>query len=195
MKKTSRTLGATLLNRKALVITAITVVNIGIGILGYGAMQALGLAQVRKLPPVPLIDRGKQHIDIETVQAVIENHLHVMAQYARDVIGAVYEEERASADCAARDLLRRGRRLLWRHERLVDAGGVQHLETLLERHPALRVAYEFRQRLQALWQERTASHDNLLEGLRTWCEAAESTGIKALQEFARKLRGYTLQEA
>ncbi|OGT82054.1 MAG: aminotransferase [Gammaproteobacteria bacterium RIFCSPLOWO2_02_FULL_61_13] len=158
-------------------------------------MQAMGLARVRKLPPVPLIDRGKQHIDLETVQAVIENQLHVMAQYARDVIGTVYEEERASADRAARALLRRGRRLLWRHERLVDASGVERLEALLERHPALRVAYEYRQRLQALWQERTASHDSLLEGLRTWCEAAESTGIKALQEFARKLRSYTLQAA
>ncbi len=158
-------------------------------------MQVLGLARVRKLPPVPLIDRGKQHIDLETVQAVIENQLHVMAQYARDVIGTVYEEERVGADRAARDVLRRGRRLLLRHERLVDAGGVQHLEALLARHPALRVAYEFRQRLQALWQERTASHDSLLEGLRNWCEAAESTGIKALQEFARTLRSYTLQAA
>ncbi len=158
-------------------------------------MEALGLARVQKLPPVPLIDRAKQHIDLETVQAIVENQMHVMAQYARDVIGAVYKEERARADLAARVVLRRGRRLLSRHERMVDAVGLQHLETLLSRHPALGVTYDFRRRLQSLWQERTASKESLMEGLRAWCEAAEATGIKALEEFARTLRGYTLQPA
>lgn len=158
-------------------------------------LQALRLGRVRRLPPVPLIDRGKRHIDLGTVQAIVENRLHVMSQYARDVIGAVYKSERARADRSARTLLRKGRRLLLRHERLVDAGGAECLETLLGRHPPLRVAYEFRCRLQALWQERTASHDRLLDGLRSWCEAAEETGLESLMEFSRMLRSYTLRPA
>lgn len=164
--------------------------------LGWGyirALQALGLARVRSLPPVAHVDRAKRQVDVETLRAVIENRLHVMSRYAREVIDTVYREERANADRAARTLLRRGRRLLWRHERLVDAGGMKRLEALLERHPSLRVTYEFRHRLQALWQERNASQERLLGNLHAWCEAAEATGIGALEEFARTLRGYTLQ--
>jgi stearoyl-CoA desaturase (delta-9 desaturase) len=32
-----------------------------------------------------------------------------------------------------------------------------------------------------------------LQSLQEWCRQAEATGIKALQEFAHFLRGYTLQ--
>ncbi len=166
--------------------------------LGWGyirMLQALRLARVRRLPPVAHIDRDKSRVDVETVRAVIENRLHVMSRYAREVIDAVYREERAKADRAARTLLRRGRRLLWRHERLVDDHAMERLEALLDRHPSLRVAYDFRHRLQSLWQERNASQERLLGGLHAWCEAAEATGIRALEDFARTLRGYTLQGA
>jgi stearoyl-CoA desaturase (delta-9 desaturase) len=156
-------------------------------------LQGLGLARVRRLPPVPLIDRCKHQIDLCTVQAIIDNRLHVMSQYARDVIGAAYRSERAKADRAARTLLRNGRRLLLRHERLVDARAAERLEALLGRHPQLRLVYEFRRRLQSLWQERNASHERLLDSLRSWCEAAEATGLESLMAFSRRLRGYTLR--
>jgi stearoyl-CoA desaturase (delta-9 desaturase) len=159
------------------------------------ALQALGLARVRRTAPMPRIDVRKRHVDAETLRAVVENRLYVMSRYAREVMQAVYHDERAGADRAARALLRRCRLLLWRHELLVDAGGLARLEALLARHPSLRVVYEFRRRLQALWQERTAPPERLLDGLRAWCEAAEATGIRALEDFARQLRGYTLQAA
>jgi stearoyl-CoA desaturase (delta-9 desaturase) len=66
---------------------------------------------------------------------------------------------------------------------------------MLASHHALQVVYEYRQRLQALWLERSAREDSLLAALQEWCHEAEATGIAALQEFARSLRRYTLATA
>jgi len=64
---------------------------------------------------------------------------------------------------------------------------------LFAQSDTLQVVYEFRQRLQALWLEKTASQESLLAALQEWCNQAEATGIKALEEFSQSLRGYTLQ--
>jgi stearoyl-CoA desaturase (delta-9 desaturase) len=158
-------------------------------------LEILRFARVKKVPPLPVIDREKQGIDVDTVRAVIAGRMHVMARYAREVIGAVYREERAKANRAARRLLRRGRRLLIRHESLIDDGARRRLNEMLASHQALQVVYEYRQRLQALWQQRLAGEERLIDALQEWCREAEATGIEALEKFARRLRGYTLKAA
>jgi stearoyl-CoA desaturase (delta-9 desaturase) len=35
----------------------------------------------------------------------------------------------------------------------------------------------------------------MLKNLQDWCHEAEATGIRALQEFAARLRGYSLTPA
>jgi stearoyl-CoA desaturase (delta-9 desaturase) len=158
-------------------------------------LERLGLARVKKVPPQPVIDCGKHGVDLDTVRAVIAGRMHVMARYAQDVIGAVYREERAKANRAARRLLRRGRRLLVRHECLIDDGARRRLEEMLAGHETLQVVYMYRQRLQALWQQRAAREDALLNALQEWCREAEATGIEALENFARSLPAYTLRAA
>jgi stearoyl-CoA desaturase (delta-9 desaturase) len=65
----------------------------------------------------------------------------------------------------------------------------------LEHSQALQVVYRFKQELQQLWKERAATQESLLRALQEWCRQAESTGIKALEDFALSLRGYVLQPA
>ena len=50
--------------------------------------------------------------------------------------------------------------------------------------------HEFRQQLQALWEQANVSNDKLVRQLREWCARAEASGIQALQEFSARLRGY-----
>ncbi|MEJ2645748.1 MAG: transposase [Gammaproteobacteria bacterium] len=57
----------------------------------------------------------------------------------------------------------------------------------------LRAAY--RQALQDIWARSAASHEHLRHALQEWCVQAEATGIQALERFARRLRGYSLQAA
>ncbi len=158
-------------------------------------LQFLRLAKVKKLPPMLVVDQGKQGVDRDTVHAVIASRLQVMSQYAREVVGEVVDDEKRRANVAARRLLRRAKRLMTRHETLRDSAAQRRLEELLARHYALRVVYEFHQRLQELWLHRTASQDGLVHSLQEWCRQAEATGIHSLQAFARKLRGFTLQTA
>ena len=56
----------------------------------------------------------------------------------------------------------------------------------------MRTVHEYRERLHKLWSGATVSNDRLLKQLRDWCTQAEATGIRALEEFAQRLRGYSL---
>jgi len=162
--------------------------------LGWGyirLLQWLGLARVRRLAPRPAFDLHKPQVDLDTLGAVFSNRMHVMADYARDVVAQVVKEEKARANKASRRLLKRSKRLLTRHEILMDARSRQRLDAALKQSRSLRVVYEFSQRLQALWQQKAVSQENLLHALQEWCRQAEQTGIRALEEFARSLRGYT----
>lgn len=158
-------------------------------------LQAFKLARVKKIAPRPLINRQKENIDLDTVQAVVSNRLHVMSHYAREVLTRVYKEEKAKANVQARRLLRRGRRPLVRHEFMLDNKSMRRLHAMLANNATLQTVYEYKQRLQQLWQEKTASQEALKQALQEWCQQAEATGIKALEEFATVLRGYTLQRA
>ena len=166
-----------------------------VGWLYIRLLSLLGMARVRKLAPRAVVDRSKESVDLDTVRAIVSARMQVMAQFSRDVVRAVYREEKAKCNRAARRLLRRGRRLLVRNERFIDAAGRRRLEELLAHHQALQVVYEYRQRLQELWQQRTAHEDGLVQSLQEWCRSAEETGIQSLAEFARRLRGYTLVPA
>ena len=155
-------------------------------------MQRLGLAKVKKLAPKLAYNSQKQGVDLDTVSAVITNRLHIMSDYARDVVKQVYEEEKAKAGETSKYLFKRGKRWLIRHEALMDGAAKQGLDDLLAQSHSLAVVYEYRQRLQSLWQEKTASQERLLEVLQEWCQQAEATGITALEEFAQTMRSYSL---
>jgi len=159
-------------------------------------LQLLRLARVKKVAPRPRINRQKKQIDLDTVQAVVSNRMHVMSHYAKAVLNRVYKEERAKANnLSARHRLRRGRRGLLRHEFILDSQSMRRLRAMLAKNAKLRTVHEYKHRLQQLWQEKTATQEALKHSLQEWCQQAEATGIKALEEFAAVLRGYTLQPA
>ena len=56
----------------------------------------------------------------------------------------------------------------------------------------LKVVVEYKRRLKALMQPSVQETDRLAR-LQEWCASAESTGIAALNEFARQLRGYSMR--
>ncbi|MGH8279531.1 MAG: DesA family fatty acid desaturase [Gammaproteobacteria bacterium] len=158
-------------------------------------LQKLGLAKVRRVAPEPVIVVKHGPVNVDTVQAVIVNRMHVLRQYIREVIGPAIRSERQKAGSESRGLLARARRLLSRDETLLDARSRVRLQETLARSPRLRTVYEFRRRLQALWENQTLSNDRLLQQFKDWCAQAENAHIVALREFAERLRGYTLQHA
>jgi stearoyl-CoA desaturase (delta-9 desaturase) len=164
--------------------------------LGWGyivLLRALGLARVKKLAPTAHIVAGKERVDMDTLRAVFANRLNVMANYAREVLLPVLRQEYRCGDGACRRRLRSARRLLVRNPAIMDARSRGLLEGVLERFAAVRTAYQYRERLQNIWNRSAASHELLLQALQEWCQQAEATGVQALQDFAQRLKGYTLQ--
>ena len=151
----------------------------------------LGLARVKRLPPVVHRRPEKHEIDFDTIMAVINNRFHVMSQFASTVVVPLAEKERIVADRFKDQLLRRARSLLCRDEKLLDAETRERRTKLLAESQVLAVSYQFRLELQQLWENRTASKDELLSSLKEWCHKAEASGIAALEEFSLRLRSYT----
>lgn len=170
--------------------------ELDIGWMYIRLLSVLGLAQVRKVAPRPRrLAVSKQVADLDTLKAVVVNRLHVMADFARDVVLPVLREELRNADASSRRLLKRARALLVKEETQMNDRDRDRLQVALQLSQTLRTVYEYRQQLNALWSRTTASHEKLLSGLQEWCNQAESSGIQSLQEFARSLRSYSMQSA
>ena len=159
-------------------------------------LSLLRLAKVKRLAPrQALILEGKESIDLETVRAVLRNRMYVMASYARDVIYPVLRQQRRDCDASCKQVLRRARGLLVRDASLVNGMARRRLEQILSRYHDLKIVYHYRQQLQSVWASKVTSQEMLCKALQEWCQQAEETGITVLQEFSRRLRGYSLQPA
>ena len=158
-------------------------------------LKKLGLATVRRVAPEPVIIAKRGPVSLDTVQAVLLNRMHVLRGYIREVIRPALETEKRKASGPSRGVFAHARRLLSRDETLLDARGRARLQETLARSPTLRTVYEFRRRLQALWENNTLSNERLLQQFRDWLNQAEAARIVSLREFAQRLRGYRLQPA
>jgi stearoyl-CoA desaturase (delta-9 desaturase) len=166
--------------------------ELDIGWLYIRALELIGLARVKKVAPSPALVQGKDTVDMDTLRAVVVNRMHVLASYAREVVAPVSRKELCGADVSCRRLYRQARRLLASGAPQLDAVKRARLTRLIEQNQTLRTVYQFRQRLREVWERTATSQESLLQALQDWCAQAESSGIRALQEFSRRLRQYSL---
>lgn len=156
-------------------------------------LSLLGLAEVKKLAPVPRLDTSKLAVDKDTLASLLGAQWHVLADYGNQVLGRVHREELDGAAKEARSLLKRVKPLIVRNEQLLNDSQRSLLQRGLAENASLAKVYDFKQRLQSIFHERQASEDTLLQQLQSWCKHAEESGIAALADFAVVVRGYTLQ--
>jgi stearoyl-CoA desaturase (delta-9 desaturase) len=95
----------------------------------------------------------------------------------------------------ARELPRRLRRAFRSDGRWLDAGQREKLQRFIAERPQLNQLMEFRQRLLAIYEIKSAAAEARLDALRAWCAEAEGSGIRALEEFSARLKGYALVPA
>jgi stearoyl-CoA desaturase (delta-9 desaturase) len=162
--------------------------------IGWGVARVLswvGLAKIRRVAPRPEVTSGRT-VDLETARAVIVNRMHVLRNYTRTVTVPVIKREMRRLKERGLDLNRRSRRLLTRNPSLLDDRAKARVSEVLDSSQAIRTVEEFRQRLQAIWDGATVSNERLVAQLREWCQQAEASGERVLQDFARTLRGYRM---
>jgi stearoyl-CoA desaturase (delta-9 desaturase) len=153
-------------------------------------MEALGLAQVKKVAPQVKLDAGKTRCDGETVEAVITHRYDVLARYARSLRQTCADEIKALKARAVSVDGAMIRRMLHMDTAALPATDRAQMSQALHHSKVLATVYTMRQELTALWQRSSASKEQLVRELEDWCARAEASGIIPLQEFSRRLRCY-----
>lgn len=154
-------------------------------------MEKLGQAEVLKVAPRIKVDLAKQVVDLETMTAVLGNRIQVLSNFARQVTKPVIKSELCNSAESCRKKSRLAQRLLNSSE-VLDTSGRASLQKILEESQVLGTVYQYQQRLHELWESRTASQDVRLAAIQEWINNAEQTGITALEQFAGRLRGYSV---
>ncbi len=163
-----------------------------IGWMYIRTLSFFGLAKVKKLPPKLAIEKGKLHVDLDTVKAVIGNRFQVMSNYYKRVIYPILMQVKQNnvENKVDKQLVQRAGFLLRRQDMLLSPGANTRLQALLGRYEQLRVVYNYRQSLQNIWLKTASSQKELIESLQQWCKQAEESGLDVLHQFAQQLKGY-----
>jgi stearoyl-CoA desaturase (Delta-9 desaturase) len=154
-------------------------------------MEAMGLAQVRKVAPKVKLDPSKFEVDAATLQAVIMHRFDVMKHYAKSVKRAS-ELEIAALRAKGHDstALVAIRKWLHKDDAIVPARHREAIDRVVEASPSLNTTLTMRQDLARIWQRSTLSTDQLVGQLKEWCERAEKSDVPPLVDFSRRLRCY-----
>jgi stearoyl-CoA desaturase (delta-9 desaturase) len=171
--------------------------ELDVGWLYIRALEALGLASVKKVAPRASFSRASSTVDLDTLRAVVTNRFYVLKLYGRRVIAPVLNGLAAGEPSFPRRQLSRMRKLMIRENTGLkeDPRVRQWLENALERHQSLRTVYSFMQRLKALCAQTTGKTESDLKRLQAWCAEAEASGIRVLSDFARQLQAYMAEPA
>ncbi|NMM09028.1 MAG: acyl-CoA desaturase [Polaromonas sp.] len=153
------------------------------------AMEAVGLATVKKVPPKLQLGLTQPVADEKTLEALIANRYEVMARFARELRRAGKAEiDMLKAKKADLSVLRVANRWLHRDDDRVPAAAKPQLAQARAEHPVLDKMVTMREELRQMWLTTSASREQLAFELQAWCHRAEESGIAALREFSMKLR-------
>ena len=153
------------------------------------ALEKVGLATVKKVPPKLQLGAIKPVADEKTLEALIAHRYEVMAGFARALRHAGRNEiELLKAKKADASVLRAANRWLHRDADKVPATAKLHVAQARAEHPVLDKMVTMREELRQMWLSTSASSEQLASDLQAWCHRAEESGIAALREFSMKLR-------
>lgn len=160
-----------------------------IGWIYIRALEKVGLASVKKVPPKLQLGSIQPVADEKTLEALIAHRYEVMAGFARELRRAGKAEiEVLKAKKADVSVLRAANRWLHRDDDKVPAAAKPHLAQARAEHPVLDKMVTMREELRQMWLSTSASREQLASDLQGWCHRAEESGIAALREFSMKLR-------
>ncbi|MEP6633944.1 MAG: acyl-CoA desaturase, partial [Luteimonas sp.] len=151
---------------------------------------------VTLLRVAPSLDvRPNIHVpDGDTMKALLAHRFQAMTDYQRNVLKPALREEARIAGAKLRALLpRQLRRGLVDDGRWLKPDARAQLQSWVSQRPRIRALVEHRVRLAALLEARSHNAAESLQNLQAWCREAEASGIRALQDYSARLKGYSLQ--
>ncbi len=165
-----------------------------IGWMVIRGLESVGLAKVLRVAP-SLDVRPNIHVpDTDTMKALLTHRFQAMTDYQRNVLTPALREEAQAAGARLRALLpRKLRKGLVDDGRWLQPDARAQLQQWVDQRPRIRTLVEYRARLSAVLEARSHNAADALHHLQAWCREAEATGIRALQEYSARLKGYSLQ--
>ncbi|WP_226467191.1 DesA family fatty acid desaturase [Luteimonas panaciterrae] len=164
--------------------------------IGWAAIKLLEKVKLAKVLRVaPSLDvRPNIHVpDGDTMKALLAHRFQAMTDYQRNVLTPALREEARAAGAKLRALLpRKLRKGMVDDGRWLKPDAREQLRTWVAQRPRIRTLVEYRARLSALLEARTHNASESLHNLQAWCREAEASGIRALQEYSARLKGYSL---
>lgn len=154
-------------------------------------MAMLRLARVKRMIPLPRLGAARKTIDLEMLQAVITHRYDVMTRYIRGLKSEYGQElQRLRQEHGERFDIKRLRVSLFADAASLTAQARRQLSEALALSPRLAQLHQMREDLNALWVRSNATREQLLAQLESWCQRAESSGMRPLQELSLRLRSY-----
>ena len=157
------------------------------------AFEAVGMARVLRVAPTLDVRPNIAMPDGETMKALLAHRFQAMTDYQRNVLKPALREEAAAAGAKLRALLpRKLRKGLADDGRWLKPEAREQMQAWVEQRPRIRALIEYRAKLAAVLEARGNDAAATLHNLQAWCREAEASGIRALQEYSMRLKGYSL---
>lgn len=156
-------------------------------------LEKAGLAEVKRRAPKLLSADSRAACDLDTLKSIIANRLEVAARFAAAVKKTCRGELAAlRARSGGAVLPSAGTLNNWLHgmESRLSQKDKKAIVEMLDKSAVMRKVAQMRRELAMLWEDRSLSAEQTVAKLRDWCARAEQSGIEALENFARDLRGY-----
>ena len=159
-------------------------------------LEKLRMARVLRVAPSLDVRPNIAMPDTETVKALLACRFHAMTDYQRKVLMPALREEAAVAGARLRALLpRKLRKGIVDDGRWLSPESREQLDRWIAERPRIQSLIEHRKRLADVLESRGQDASERLKRLQAWCAEAEASGVRALQEYAARLKGYSLQAA
>ena len=164
--------------------------------IGWAAIKGLekvGLAKVLRVAPSLDIRPNIAVPDGETLRALLSHRFQAMTDYQRNVFVPALREEASVAGAKLRKLLpRKLRKGMVDDGRWLKPEAREQMRAWIADRPRILALIEHRNRLAEVLESRSHDAAERLKRLQAWCAEAEASGVRALQDYAVRLRGYAL---
>ncbi len=164
--------------------------------IGWAAIklfEKLKLATVLRVAPKLDVRPNIAVPDADTLKALLSHRFQAMTDYQRNVFVPALKEEAAHAGAKLRNLLpRRMRKGLVNDGHWLKPDAREQLQQWVSQRPRIQLLVEHRKRLATLLEMRSHDAAERLRHLQAWCIEAERSGVRALQEYSARLKGYAL---
>lgn len=156
-------------------------------------LETLKLAKVLRVAPKLDVRPNIAVPDADTLKALLALRFQAMTDYQRNVFVPALKEEAAHAGAKLRSLLpRKLRKGLVDDGRWLKPDAREQLHHWVSQRPRIQLLVEHRKRLATLLEARSHDAAERLRQLQAWCIEAERSGVRALQEYSARLKGYAL---